>query len=56
MRNKRVCPVARAGSLDNRLRRLLQNPGKILRPFVNLLALLQRVPKVIAIPSPIQYS
>lgn len=34
MPNKRVCPVERAGSLDNRLRRLLQNPGKILQPFI----------------------
>ncbi len=33
-RNKRVCPVERAGSLDNRLRRWLQNPLKILRPYI----------------------
>jgi len=33
-RNKRVCPVERAGSLDNRIRRLLQNPQKILRPYI----------------------
>jgi ubiquinone/menaquinone biosynthesis C-methylase UbiE len=33
-RNKRVCPVARAGSLDNRIRRWLQNPQKILRPYI----------------------
>jgi ubiquinone/menaquinone biosynthesis C-methylase UbiE len=34
MQKNRVCPVERSGSLDNRLRRLLQNPGKILRPFI----------------------
>ncbi len=30
----RVCPIALAGSLDNRLRRWLQNPRKILAPYV----------------------
>jgi ubiquinone/menaquinone biosynthesis C-methylase UbiE len=30
----RVCPVERAGSLDNRIRRWLQNPYKILGPFI----------------------
>ena len=30
----RVCPVELAGSLDSRLRRVLQNPHKILSPFV----------------------
>ena len=30
----RVCPVENAGALDNALRRLLQNPTKILRPYV----------------------
>lgn len=30
----RVCPVAMAGSLDNRLRRWLQNPRKILGPYI----------------------
>lgn len=30
----RVCPVERAGSLDNRLRRWVQNPRKILGPYV----------------------
>ena len=30
----RVCPVARAGSLDNRFRRWLQNPRKILGPYI----------------------
>ena len=32
--NKRVCPVERAGGLDNRIRRLLQNPQKILVNYV----------------------
>jgi ubiquinone/menaquinone biosynthesis C-methylase UbiE len=31
---KRVCPVERAGSLDMRLRRWLQNPEKILSPYI----------------------
>lgn len=30
----RVCPVERAGSLDNRFRRWLQNPWKILNPYI----------------------
>ena len=30
----RVCPVEHAGSLDNRLRRLIQNPRKILGPYI----------------------
>lgn len=29
-----VCPVERAGSLDNRIRRWLQNPRKILGPYI----------------------
>jgi ubiquinone/menaquinone biosynthesis C-methylase UbiE len=33
--NTQVCPVALAGSLDNRIRRRLQNPQKILRPYIN---------------------
>ncbi|MEA2082324.1 MAG: class I SAM-dependent methyltransferase [Elusimicrobiota bacterium] len=33
-RNKRVCPVERAGGLDNRIRRWFQNPQKILRPYI----------------------
>ncbi len=32
--NKRVCPVERAGSLDNRIRRWLQNPQKIVGPYI----------------------
>jgi ubiquinone/menaquinone biosynthesis C-methylase UbiE len=34
-RNKRVCPAELAGGLDNRFRRLLQNPQKILKPYIN---------------------
>lgn len=30
----RVCPVEQAGSLDNKLRRWLQNPQKILTPYI----------------------
>jgi hypothetical protein len=30
----RVCPVELAGSLDNRFRRWIQNPYKILSPYV----------------------
>ena len=33
-RKKRVYPVERAGSLDNRIRRWFQNPQKILTPFI----------------------
>jgi ubiquinone/menaquinone biosynthesis C-methylase UbiE len=33
--NKRVCPVERAGGLDNSLRRFLQNPQKILKPYIH---------------------
>jgi ubiquinone/menaquinone biosynthesis C-methylase UbiE len=33
-RNHRVCPVERAGSLDNRIRRWVQNPQKILRGYI----------------------
>lgn len=33
-RNNRICPVERAGSLDNKIRRWLQNPQKILSPYV----------------------
>ena len=34
MNNQRVCPVTMAGSLDNRFRRWLQNPQKLLKPYV----------------------
>ena len=30
----RICPVERAGSLDNRFRRWFQNPRKILGPYL----------------------
>jgi len=33
-RKNRVCPVERAGSLDNRIRRWLQNPQKILGSYI----------------------
>ena len=33
-RNNRLCPLERAGSLDNRIRRWLQNPRKILEPYI----------------------
>lgn len=32
--NNRICPVERAGGLDNGIRRWLQNPRKILRPYI----------------------
>lgn len=32
--NTNVCPVEKSGSLDNRIRRWLQNPQKILDPYV----------------------
>lgn len=32
--DNRVCPVERAGSLDNRFRRWFQNPWRILSPYV----------------------
>lgn len=37
MGNKKnyVCPVELAGSLDNRLRRWLQNPRKLLAPYIS---------------------
>jgi len=30
----RVCPVERAGGLDNCFRRIYQNPGRILKPYI----------------------
>lgn len=33
-RNNRVCPIERAGILDHRTRRWLQDPQKILRPYI----------------------
>jgi ubiquinone/menaquinone biosynthesis C-methylase UbiE len=35
MNSKRICPVERAGGLDNSLRKLFQNPQKILSPYLN---------------------
>lgn len=32
--NTRVCPVEKAGGLDNNFRKFLQNPKKILTPFI----------------------
>ena len=34
MKKNRLCPVERAGSLDNRFRKWFQDPEKILRPFI----------------------
>lgn len=34
-RNQRICPVEGAGGLDNSVRRWLQNPYKILKPFIH---------------------
>ena len=33
-KHKRVCPVSKAGGLDNPVRRWIQNPRKILAPYV----------------------
>lgn len=33
-RKKHICPVERAGSLDNKFRKWIQNPQKILDPFI----------------------
>ena len=33
-KRNRVCPVELAGSLDNKIRRWLQDPRKILAPYV----------------------
>jgi len=35
MKNQRVCPVENAGGLDNSLRRFLQNPRKLLEPYIS---------------------
>ena len=34
-KNNRTCPVEYAGGLDNSVRRLLQNPQKLLKPFIS---------------------
>ena len=33
-RKTRVCPAERAGRLDNRIRRWIQNPQKLLKPYI----------------------
>ncbi|MCD4780646.1 MAG: class I SAM-dependent methyltransferase [Candidatus Omnitrophica bacterium] len=33
-RNNRICPLERAGSLDNKIRRWIQNPQKILGHYI----------------------
>jgi len=33
--DQRVCPVERAGSLDNSVRKFLQNPQQILKPYIH---------------------
>ncbi len=33
-RKDHICPVERAGSLDNRIRRWIQNPKKIVGPYI----------------------
>ena len=33
-RKDRICPVEKAGSLDTKFRRILQNPVKILSPYI----------------------
>ena len=33
-KKQRVCPVEMAGGLDNAVRRFLQNPNKILKPYI----------------------
>lgn len=34
-KDKKICPVEKAGGLDNSFRKLLQNPKKILKPYIN---------------------
>lgn len=34
-KSRRICPVERAGGLDNPIRRFLQNPQKILRRYIS---------------------
>jgi len=33
-KSNRVCPVEKAGSLDNKVRRWIQNPQKVLKPYI----------------------
>ncbi len=34
-KSKRICPVEKAGGLDMRMRKWVQNPQKILKPYIN---------------------
>jgi len=34
-KDKRICPVEKAGGLDNSVRKLLQNPQRILKPYIH---------------------
>jgi len=34
-KENKICPVERAGGLDNSIRKLLQNPQKILKPYID---------------------
>ena len=33
-KNNRICPIEKAGTLDTKIRRWLQNPQKILEPYI----------------------
>jgi len=33
-KNNNICPVEQSGSLDNKIRRWIQNPYKILKPYI----------------------
>ncbi|MCX6233066.1 MAG: class I SAM-dependent methyltransferase [Bacteroidetes bacterium] len=35
MKDNKICPVEKAGGLDNSVRRLLQNPEKKLKPYIH---------------------
>ncbi len=34
-KSKRICPVEKAGGLDMKMRKWVQNPQKILKPYIN---------------------
>jgi len=34
-RSKGICPAERSGELDNKFRKILQNPQKILKPYIS---------------------
>ncbi|MCX6258496.1 MAG: class I SAM-dependent methyltransferase [Bacteroidia bacterium] len=34
-KNSRICPLEKAGMLDNSLRKLVQNPARILKPYIS---------------------